>query len=72
MMAALDPEWSVSSMAHVVARGHFPGSCKFRTVEPHGACFVLAIQQPPPSCVTWVGMRASGSVLWEDGALTGG
>ena len=71
MMAALAPKWIVSSMAHVVAHGLFPRSGKFRTAKAHGACFVYAIQQLPPLCVTWVGKRASRRVPWGGGALAG-
>ena len=70
-MAALAPECRVSSMAHVVAFGHVLGSMSVRTVVAHVACFVCAIQQPPPPWVVWVGKRASRSVPVGDGAFTG-
>ena len=62
MMSALAHECKASSMAHVVARGQFPGSGKFRTVEAHVACLLQAFRHPPLMCVAWVGRRASGSV----------
>ena len=38
MMTALALECRVSYMAHVVARGQFPGSGKFRAVGAHEEC----------------------------------
>ena len=70
-MAALAPEWRVSSMAQVVAVGHVLGNVSLRTVVAHVACFLYAIQLPPPPWVVWVGRRASGSVPGGDGALAG-
>ncbi len=71
-MADLAPECRVSSMAHVVAFGHVPGSVRLRTVVAHGACLLYAIQHPPPLCVVWVvGRRAFGSVSLRDWVCTG-
>jgi hypothetical protein len=40
MTAALSPECSVSSTAHVVAAGHAAGSGRGQTVEAQGDCFL--------------------------------
>jgi hypothetical protein len=70
-MAALALEWRVSSMAHLVAVGHVPGSVRLHTVMAHDAFLLCAIQQPPPPWVVWVGMRAFESVSLGDGVCTG-
>ncbi len=62
---------NVISTAHVVVLGQSVGSVRGRTMGDHGAYFLYASQAPPPACVRYVGMRASGSVPGGLGAFAG-
>ena len=62
---------SVSSNAHVVARGQSVGRVRGRIMDDQEACFLYASHEPPPECVSWAGIRASGRVSGEDGAVAG-
>jgi hypothetical protein len=71
MMAAFSPECRVISTAQVVAGGQFAGRCNERTCAAQVACFLYAIQHPPPWYVRWPGRRASGRTSGGDEALVG-
>ncbi len=71
MKADFVPERSVSSTAHVVVLGQSAGRVRGRTMDDHGACFLYASQEPPPVCVRWAGMWASGKRSGGDGAFAG-
>ena len=51
-------------MAHVVAFGQDSGRGSLWMVAAHGACFLNAIQQPPPLWVVWIGSLAFWELLW--------
>ncbi len=69
--AAFVPERSVSSTAHVVARGQSSGRVRGRIMDDHGVCFLYASQEPPLACVSRAGIRASGRGSGVDGAFAG-
>ena len=71
MKATFVPERSVSSTAHVVLLEQSAGRVTGRTMDDHEACFLYASQEPPPVCVRWAGMRASGMRSGGDGAFAG-
>ena len=71
MKAAFVPVRRVSSTAHVVVLGQADGRVRGRTMDDQGACFLYASQEPPPACVRCAGIRASGRVSGEEGALAG-
>ena len=69
--AALAPVSSVSSTAQVLLLGQPSGSERVCTMEDQGASFLYASHVPPPACVRWAGVRASGKVSGVEGALAG-
>ena len=71
MNAAFAPVRRVSSTAQVVALGHSGGSVRGRTMGAQGDRFLEASQHPPPECVSWDGMRASGNMSGGDCVLEG-
>ena len=71
MNVALAPESKVSSTAHMLLLGQSSGSESVCTMEDQGACFLYASHVPPPACVRCAGVRASGKVSGEEGALIG-
>ena len=40
-------------------------------MDDQEACFLYASQEPPPECVSWAGIRASGRVSGGDGVFAG-
>jgi len=71
MKAAFAPVRRVSSTAHVVVLGQSAGKVRGRTMDDQGACFLYANQEPPPACVRYAGIRASGKVSGREGAFAG-
>ena len=71
MKAAFVPVRSVSSTAHVMVLGQSAGRVRGRTMDDQEACFLYASQKPPPVCVRWAGIRASGMRSGGNGAFAG-
>ncbi len=71
MQAAFAPERSFSSTAHVVGRGQSTGRVRGLIMDDHEVYFLYASQEPPPACVRWAGIRASGKRSGGDGAFVG-
>ena len=71
MNDAFSPVSSVSSTAQMVLLGQFSGSVRVCTMEDQRASFLYASHVPPPACVRWAGVRASGKVSGVEGELAG-
>ncbi len=71
MKAAFAPVRRVITFAHVLVLGQSAGRLRGRTKDDQGACFLYAIQEPPPACVRCDEIRASGTVSCKDGAFAG-
>ncbi len=71
MSAALAPESRVISTAHMLLLGQSSGSVRMCTMEDQGAYLLYASHVLPPTYVRCAGLRASGRVPGEEGALAG-
>ena len=71
MKVAFVPVRRVISNAHIVVLGQSAGRMRGRTMDDQRAYFFYANQEPPPLCVRWAGMRASGMRSGWDGAFAG-